>query len=114
MHLHRLTPTASDAPEPGRRLRMRLQRRSVQDAPLPDLSVGQVIDPNTIQFVVRDGDINQEDITNNAVSAWQAMPCFHFSLTDNPGIDHFSLPGNADLLARLIKEAALPRSDCRS
>lgn len=87
---------------------------TVIGAPLPDLSVGQVIDPNTIQFFVRDGDINQEDITNNAVSAWQAMPCFHFSLTDNPGIDHFSLPGNADLLARLIKEAALPRTDCRS
>jgi len=86
---------------------------TVVGAPLPDLSVGQVIDPNTTQFFIRDGDINQEDITNSAVLAWQSMRCFHFSLTDNPGIDHFSLPGNSDVLARLVADAALPRTNCR-
>ena len=61
----------------------------------------------------RDGDVNQEDITNQAVGAWQAMPCFHFSLTDNPGVDHFSLPSNPNVLARLIADANAPRSNCR-
>jgi lysophospholipase-3 len=41
------------------------------------------------------------------------MPCFRFSLTENPGIDHFSLPSNADVLARLIANANTPRSGCR-
>jgi len=86
---------------------------TVVGAQLPDLTVGQVIDPNTTGFFVRDGDINQEDITNNAVGRWQAMPCFHFSLTDNPGVDHFSLPSDPGLLKRLIADAARPRTDCR-
>jgi lysophospholipase-3 len=84
---------------------------TVVGAPLPNLTVGQVLDPNTA-FFTRDGDVNQEDITNNAVGAWKAMPCFHFSLTDNPGIDHFSLPSNPGLLARLIAAAARPRTEC--
>jgi len=86
---------------------------TVVGAVLNDLTVGQVIDPNTTQFFTRDGDVNQEDITNNAVGNWQAMRCFHFSLTDNPGIDHFSLPGNANVLSRLVADLALPRSHCR-
>jgi lysophospholipase-3 len=81
-------------------------------ASLPNLTVGQVVDPNTTPFFLRDGDVNQEDITNDAVKRWQAMPCFHFSLTDSPGVDHFSLPSNADLLKRLIRNAAGPKSDC--
>ena len=79
---------------------------------LHDLSVGQVVDAST-PFFMRDGDVNQEDITNNAVLAWQAMPCFHFSLTDNPDVDHFSLPGNAGVLARLVTDLGRPRSACR-
>jgi lysophospholipase-3 len=78
---------------------------------LPNLIVGQTLGP-TAQFFTRDGDINQEDITNDAVVAWSAMPCFHFSLTDNPGVDHFSLPGDADVLTRLIANANAPRSNC--
>jgi lecithin-cholesterol acyltransferase len=78
---------------------------------LHDLSVGQVVDASTT-FFTRDGDINQEDITNDAVGVWSAMPCFHFSLTDNPGVDHFSLPSNPNLLSRLIADASLPRSNC--
>lgn len=30
------------------------------------------------------GDIDQEDITNNAVRVWKGMPGFRFTLTDNP------------------------------
>src|SRR5581483_115003 len=78
---------------------------------LHDLSVGQIVDASTPLFT-RDGDVNQEDITNEAVAAWAAMPCFHFSLTDNPGVDHFSLPSNPDVLARVIADAARPRSHC--
>jgi lecithin-cholesterol acyltransferase len=78
---------------------------------LHDLSPGQLLDAST-PFFTRDGDVNQEDITNDAVSAWSAMECWHFSLTDNPGIDHFSLPSDPSLLARLIADANAPRSNC--
>jgi lysophospholipase-3 len=78
---------------------------------LPDLTIGQLIGPSTT-FFTRDGDINQEDITNDAVGAWSAMRCFHFSLTDNPGVDHFALPNHPDVIARLIANANAPRSDC--
>ncbi len=84
---------------------------TVVGARLHDLSVGQVVDAS-MPFFTRDGDINQEDITNDAVLAWQAMPCFHFSLTDNPGIDHFSLPSDPHVLSRLLADLARPRSDC--
>jgi len=79
---------------------------------LDDLTVGQLLNPANPVFT-RDGDVNQEDITNEAVGAWSGMRCFHFSLTDNPGVDHFSLPGNADVLSRLIADAARPPSRCR-
>jgi len=79
---------------------------------LNGLSVGQLTDAST-QVFTRDGDINQEDITNEAILAWQAMPCFHFSLTDNPGIDHFSLPSNSQVLGRLVADVGRPRSHCR-
>ena len=87
---------------------------TVVGAQLPNLSVGQVIDPNTANFFTRPGDINQEDITNNAVGVWAAMPCYSFSLTDNPNVDHFSLPSNPALLNRLIANAQNPGSDCPS
>jgi lysophospholipase-3 len=75
---------------------------TVVGAVLPNLTVGQILSPST-QLLTRDGDINQEDITNNAVLAWRAMaPCFHFGLTDNAGVDHFSLPSHPDLLDRLV------------
>ncbi|MCP9484440.1 MAG: hypothetical protein MSC30_01140 [Gaiellaceae bacterium MAG52_C11] len=78
---------------------------------LPDLAVGQLLTDETI-FITRDGDINQEDLTNDAVGAWRAMACFHFSLTDNPGVDHFALPNNPAVLSRLIADANRPRSAC--
>src|SRR6266516_2093796 len=45
-------------------------------------------------------------------NAWSAMSCWHFSLTDNPGVNHFELPSNPDVLARLIADANAPRSNC--
>jgi lecithin-cholesterol acyltransferase len=80
---------------------------------LDDLSVGQVVDSSNPLFT-RDGDINQEDITNDAVGVWAAMPCFHFSLTDNPGVDHFALPSDPGVLGRLLVDLARPRSNCSS
>jgi lysophospholipase-3 len=78
---------------------------------LDDLSVGQVVDDSNT-FFTRDGDVNQEDITNDAVGVWEAMPCFHFSLTDNPGVDHFALPSDAGVLERLLADLGRPRSHC--
>ncbi len=78
---------------------------------LHDLSVGQVVDDSNT-FFTRDGDINQEDITNEAVLAWTAMPCFHFSLTDSPGVNHFELPSDPGVLGRLLADLARPRSHC--
>jgi lecithin-cholesterol acyltransferase len=78
---------------------------------LDDLSVGQVVDDSNT-FFTRDGDVNQEDITNDAVGVWEAMPCFHFSLTDNPGVDHFALPSDAGVLERLLANLGRPRSHC--
>ena len=78
---------------------------------ITDLSVGQVVGPTT-EFFTRDGDFNQEDLTNDSVAVWAGMNCWHFSLTDNPGVNHFELPGNAGVLARLVANANAPRSNC--
>jgi lecithin-cholesterol acyltransferase len=85
---------------------------TIVGAPLANLSVGQVLDPITTPFFTRDGDINQEDITNDAVRVWRKMNCFRFSLTDNPGVNHFELPGNQAVLARLVRHLKRPRSHC--
>jgi lysophospholipase-3 len=79
---------------------------------LKGLGIGQLTDANT-QFFTRDGDVNQEDITNTAIEVWQSMRCYHFSLRENPGVDHFSLPSNSDVLSRLVATLALPKSSCR-
>ena len=78
---------------------------------LANLDVGQLV-TSTTELLTRDGDINQEDITNDAVDVWAAMPCFHFSLTDSPGVNHFELPSDPGVLARLLVDAAAPRSHC--
>jgi lecithin-cholesterol acyltransferase len=84
---------------------------TVVGAVLPNLRIGQVLSP-TAKLFTRDGDVNQEDITNGAVRAWRAMRCFHFSLTDNPGVDHFSLPSDPDVLARLVAHLRRQPSHC--
>lgn len=84
---------------------------TVVGAVLPNLTVGQVVTPKTV-LLMRDGDVNQEDTTNTAIRVWKAMPCYRFSLTDNPGVDHFSLPSNRNVLRNLLAALAQPRSRC--
>ena len=79
---------------------------------LPNLSIGQPIGQN--QLISLSGDTNQEDITNNADRVWAAMRCHHFSLTDNPGVTHFELPSNQQVLSRLLADLAAPRTRCPS
>jgi hypothetical protein len=38
------------------------------------------------------------------------MPYFHFSLTDNPGIMHLSLPGNPNVTQRLLMHLQMQRT----
>lgn len=78
---------------------------------LDGLATGQLVGPGT-EFITRDGDVNQEDLTNDAVAVWAGMRCHRFSLTDNPGVDHFALPADPGVLARLVSAAAAPRSRC--
>jgi len=85
---------------------------TVVGAVLPNLHVGQVLDPNTATFFTRDGDVNQEDITNGAVRAWRRMTCFRFQLTNHPGVDHFSLPSNPAVIGALLGDLRRPRSHC--
>lgn len=79
---------------------------------LPDLAVGQTLDASTV-FFTRDGDAVQPDLTNDAILAWNEMPCFRFQLTDNPGVNHFALPGDQGVLLRLLANLRRPRSVCR-
>ena len=84
---------------------------TVVGARLDNLTSGQVVTPATT-LLTRDGDGNQEDITNNTVLAWHTMRCYHFSLTDNPGIDHFALPSNPNALHRLLINLTRPPQRC--
>jgi lecithin-cholesterol acyltransferase len=80
---------------------------------LPDLTVGQVLGDAPL-WIMRDGDSNQEDITNDAVLVWQAMPCYRFEFHDNPGVDHVSLAvASPDVWQRLLLHLQQPRSECR-
>ncbi|MCC6555663.1 MAG: hypothetical protein IT372_22095 [Polyangiaceae bacterium] len=78
---------------------------------LPNLSVGQVVS-NTTTFFTRDGDANQEDITNDAIAGWASMPCHRFEFTNNVGVDHFSLASDAAVLQRLLTNLSRARSVC--
>jgi lecithin-cholesterol acyltransferase len=78
---------------------------------LPDLTVGQVVGSSNAVFT-RLGDTNQEDITNDSIEVWRDLPCFRFELTDNPGVDHFSLPSNPGVLERLLVNLRRTKSTC--
>jgi len=79
---------------------------------LPSLKVGQLIDDNT-GWITMKGDSNQEDITNESVLAWQAMPCYHFELNDNPGVAHMELPNDSLVVhTRLLAHLQQQRSVC--
>jgi lecithin-cholesterol acyltransferase len=79
---------------------------------LQNLAVGQVFDVNDpALFINRDGDINQEDITNDSIAVWENMPCFRFELTTNP-LNHFQLPDDPVVLQRLLTNLRRPKSVC--
>ena len=60
-------------------------------------------------FFARDGDVDQGDVTNDASArCWETMHCFHFSLTDDPGMDHFALSSDPGMLGRLLVDLAPP------
>ena len=80
---------------------------------LQDLSVGQVVTQHP-DFFPRDGDINQEDITNDAILVWAAMRCFRFEFTDNAGVNHFRLASDTAVLQRLLVNLQRPKSVCPS
>ena len=46
-----------------------------------DMTIGQQI-VSTTEFLTRDGDVNQEDLTNDAVAVWAGMSCQNFSVTE--------------------------------
>jgi len=77
---------------------------------VPNLKVGQLFAAAPV-FFWRDGDSLQEDITNSAIYALQSMPCYHFEVHDNPGVDHISIGVNdPEVWGRLVADAQLPRS----
>lgn len=78
---------------------------------LPNLDVGYVVTGEE-EFYFRDGDANQEDLTNDAAQLWQTMPCFRFEETDNVGVDHFTLPSDSGLLDRLLTNLGRSKSVC--
>jgi lysophospholipase-3 len=81
---------------------------------LQDLSVGQVVDVSDPDlFILRDGDNNQEDITNDAILVWAAMRCFRFEFTDNVGVGHVSLASDTAVLQRFLANLQRPKSVCR-
>jgi lecithin-cholesterol acyltransferase len=83
---------------------------TIVGAVLPNFDVGQLVKPSAL--LKRSGDVNQEDITNNAVRVWTTMRCYRFTLTNNPGVNHFALPVNREVLGRLIADVRRPRSRC--
>lgn len=85
---------------------------TIVGAELPALTVGQVLDPATTPLLTQPGDVNQEELTNDAVGVWAQMDCFRFELRDNPGVDHFALTADAAVLDRLVADARRPRSAC--
>lgn len=85
--------------------------KTIVGVELQDLTVGQVLSESPV-FFTRDGDANQEDITNDAIAGWANMSCFRFEFTDNVGVDHFSLPSNPAVLQRLLANLQRSKSVC--
>lgn len=78
---------------------------------LPNLQVGQLLNVRDPQvFFNRRGDRNQEDITNDAIQVWKDRNGCRFELTDNPHVDHFTLPSDPEILRRLVANLRRPRS----
>ncbi len=68
---------------------------------------------NFVDLFWRDGDGNEEDLTNDAIrDVWTGMQCHRFEFQDNPRVDHFSLPFHPEVLQRLVSHLGQPRSGC--
>lgn len=83
---------------------------TVVGAELPDLTTGQPL--GAAPGFVRDGDANQEDITNESIRVWQSMPCYRFTFNNNKGVDHFALPRDRAVLNRLLSNLQRLKSVC--
>jgi len=79
---------------------------------LPDLTLGQVVDPAIADVINLPGDSNQEDVTNDAARVWHHMRCYRFRFTDNPGVSHLGLTSDPGVIQRLLADLARPRSRC--
>jgi len=79
---------------------------------LPDLTLGQVVNPAAAHFLYLPGDSNQEYITNDAVGVWNSMRCYRFRLTDNPDVSHLDLTGDTSVIRRLLQDLVRPQSRC--
>jgi lysophospholipase-3 len=79
---------------------------------LPNVAIGQLVNPATAEFIDLPGDGNQEYITNNAVRVWRRMRCYRFRVTDNPGVTHFGLTTNPGVIHRLLADLARGASHC--
>jgi lecithin-cholesterol acyltransferase len=79
---------------------------------LPDLTQGQLLSDTTPYFY-RDGDGMMEDISVNSISRWNAMPCYRFEWTDNPGLFHIFQLFDPGVTQRLLANAQRRPSECR-
>ncbi len=79
---------------------------------LQNLSLGQTLGDAPVLIMADDGDLNQEAITNDAIAAWESMPCYHFELNDNPGVNHYVISDDPVVLGRLLDHLQTPRSEC--
>ena len=78
---------------------------------LDDLSVGQVLDDSNELFF-RDGDINQEDLTNDAVGVWARHALLPLQPHRQPRRRPLLAPGRSGGPRRLLADLRRPRSHC--
>ena len=81
---------------------------------LPNLSLGHLLSDVSNWIMWPDGDLNQESITNESVRVWESMPCYHFELNDNPGVNHYVIPDDPGVLSRLVAHLQMPKSTCNA
>src|SRR4051794_12658152 len=79
---------------------------------LPNLTLGQNIDPATAMYFTLPGDTNQESITNSSVRVWRGMRCHRFRLVSSPGVNHFQLAFDDGVVKRLVADARRAPKPC--
>jgi hypothetical protein len=65
------------------------------------------------EFYWSTGDGSMELIANESIRVWEAMPCYRFTMTANPGVNHSFLPSDPGVVQRLLENLQRPRSVCR-